>query len=56
LINPIFSFVGFLFLLTLTEDGWLPLQETQMFFVDGLGKLYRQRRRATEAKGLETLD
>jgi hypothetical protein len=26
------------------------------FFVDDLGKLYRQRRRATQAKGLETLD
>jgi hypothetical protein len=25
-------------------------------FVDGPGKLYRQRRRATQAKGLETLD
>jgi hypothetical protein len=24
--------------------------------VDDLGKLYRQRRRATQAKGLETLD
>jgi hypothetical protein len=43
-------------LLTLTEDGWLPLQETQIFFVDDPGKLYRQRRRATQAKGLETLD
>jgi hypothetical protein len=32
LINPIFSFVRFLFLLTLTGDGWLPLQETQTFF------------------------
>jgi hypothetical protein len=31
LINPNFSFVRFLFLLTLTEDGWLPLQETQTF-------------------------
>jgi hypothetical protein len=26
------------------------------FFVDDPGKLYRQRRRATQAKGLETLD
>jgi hypothetical protein len=25
-------------------------------FVDDLGKLYRQRRRATQAKGFETLD
>jgi hypothetical protein len=25
-------------------------------FVDDLGKLYKQRRRATQAKGLETLD
>jgi hypothetical protein len=32
LINPNFSFVRFLFLLTLTGDGWLPLQETQTFF------------------------
>jgi hypothetical protein len=32
LINPNFSFfVWFLFLLTLTGDGWLPLQETQNF-------------------------
>jgi hypothetical protein len=43
-------------LLTLTEDGWLPLQETQNFFVDDPGKLYRQRRHATQAKGVETLD
>jgi hypothetical protein len=55
LINPNF-FVRFLFLLTLTGDGWLPLQETQIFVVDGPRKLYRQRRRATQAKGLETLD
>jgi hypothetical protein len=40
----------------LTGDGCLPLQETQTFFVDDPGKLYRQRRRATQAKGLETLD
>jgi hypothetical protein len=46
----------FVLLLTLTGDGWLPLQETQTFFVDDPGKLYRQRRRATQAKGLETLD
>jgi hypothetical protein len=26
------------------------------FFVDDPGKIYRQRRRATQAKGLETLD
>jgi hypothetical protein len=45
-----------LFLLTLTGDGWLPLQETQIFFVDDPGKLYTQRRRATQVKGLETLD
>jgi hypothetical protein len=32
LINPNFSFVRILFLLTLTGDGWLPLQETQTFF------------------------
>jgi hypothetical protein len=31
LINPNFSFFRFLFLLTLTGDGWLPLQETQIF-------------------------
>jgi hypothetical protein len=46
----------FVLLLTLTGDGWLPLQETQIFFVDDPGKLYRQRRRATQSKGLETLD
>jgi hypothetical protein len=43
-------------LLTLTEDGCLPLQETQLSFVDDPGKLYRQRGQATQAKGLETLD
>jgi hypothetical protein len=31
LISPNFSFVRFLFLLTLTGDGWQPLQETQTF-------------------------
>jgi hypothetical protein len=57
LINPNFSFLfRFLFLLTLTGDGWLPLQKIQTFFVDEPGKLYRQRGRATQAKGLETLD
>jgi hypothetical protein len=56
LINPNFSFYIFVLLLTLTGDGWLPLQETQIFFVDDPGKLYRQRRRATQAKGLEILD
>jgi hypothetical protein len=49
-------FAYFFLLLTLTGDGWLPLQETQLFFVDDPGKLCRQRRRATQAKGLETLD
>jgi hypothetical protein len=53
--NLIFIFI-FLFLLTITGDGWLPLQETQTFFVDDPGKHYRQRGRATQAKGLETLD
>jgi hypothetical protein len=28
----------------------------RLSFVDNPGKLYRQRRRATQAKGLETLD
>jgi hypothetical protein len=50
------SFCILCLLLTLTGDGRLPLQETQTFFVDDPGKLYRQRRRATQAKGLETLD
>jgi hypothetical protein len=45
-----------MFFLTLTGDGWLSLQETKIFFVDDPGKLYRQRRRATQVKGLETLD
>jgi hypothetical protein len=31
LINPNFSFSRFLLLLTLTGDGWIPLQETQTF-------------------------
>jgi hypothetical protein len=56
LINLNFSFFRFLFLLTLTGDGWLPHQETKLSFVDDPGKLYRQMRRATQAKGLETLD
>jgi hypothetical protein len=50
------SFCILCLLLTLSGDGWLPLQETQTIFVDGPGKLYTQRRRATQAKGLETLD
>jgi hypothetical protein len=50
------SFCILCLLLTLTGDGWLPLQETQTFFVDDPGKLYKQRKRATQAKGLETLD
>jgi hypothetical protein len=31
-------------------------KKPKLYFVDDLGKLYRQRRRATQAKGLETLD
>jgi hypothetical protein len=31
-------------------------KKPKLFFVDDRGKLYRQRRRATQAKGLETLD
>jgi hypothetical protein len=31
-------------------------KKPKLSFVDGPGKLYRQRRRATQAKGLETLD
>jgi hypothetical protein len=31
LINPNFYFQIFVLLLTLTGDGWLPLQETQTF-------------------------
>jgi hypothetical protein len=31
LIDPNFSFYIFVLLLTLTGDGWLPLQETQIF-------------------------
>jgi hypothetical protein len=51
------SFCILCLLLTLAGDGWLPLQETQtFFFVDDPGKRYRQRRRATQAKRLETLD
>jgi hypothetical protein len=50
------SFCILCLLLTLTGDGWLPLQETQTFFVDDPGKLYMQRRCATQAKGLETQD
>jgi hypothetical protein len=56
LFNPNFSFVRFLFLLTLTGDGWLPLQETQTFLWMIQEKLYGHRRRATQAKGLETLN
>jgi hypothetical protein len=50
------SFCILCLLLTLTRDGWLPLQETQTFFVDDPGNFYRQRRCTTQAKGLETLD
>jgi hypothetical protein len=32
------------------------LSKKPKLFLDGPGKLYRQRRRATQAKGLETLD
>jgi hypothetical protein len=31
-------------------------KKSKYFFVHGQGKLYRQRRRATQPKGLETLD
>jgi hypothetical protein len=31
-------------------------KKPKLSFVDDLGKLYRQRRRATQAKGLKTLD
>jgi hypothetical protein len=31
-------------------------KKPKLFFVDDPRKLYRQRRRATQAKGLETLD
>jgi hypothetical protein len=31
-------------------------KKPKLSFVDDPGKLYRQRRRATQAKGLETLD
>jgi hypothetical protein len=31
-------------------------KKPKLFFVDDPGKLYRQRRRATQDKGLETLD
>jgi hypothetical protein len=31
-------------------------KKPKLYFVDGPGKFYRQRRRATQAKGLETLD
>jgi hypothetical protein len=31
-------------------------KKPKLSFVDDTGKLYRQRRRATQAKGLETLD
>jgi hypothetical protein len=56
LINPNFSFVRFLFLLILTEMVGYLSKKPKLSFVDDPGKLYRQRRRATQAKGLETLD
>jgi hypothetical protein len=31
-------------------------KKTKLSFVDDPGKFYRQKRRATQAKGLETLD
>jgi hypothetical protein len=36
-------------------DGFLS-KKPNLYFVDDPGKLYSQRRRATQAKGLETLD
>jgi hypothetical protein len=36
-------------------DGYLS-KKPKLSFVDDLGKFYKQRRHATQAKGLETLD
>jgi hypothetical protein len=51
LINPNFSFFRFLFLLSLTGDVGYLSKKPKLSFVDDLGKLYRQKRRETQAKG-----
>jgi hypothetical protein len=48
--------ITFVLLLTLTGDVGYLSKKPKLSFVDDLGKLYRKRRRATQAKGLETLD
>jgi hypothetical protein len=56
LFNPEFSFVRF-FVFANPNRRWLATSpRNPNIFVDDLGKLYRQRRRARQAKRLETLD
>jgi hypothetical protein len=56
LINPNFSFLDF-FVFANPNRRWLATSpRNPNIFVDDPGELYRQRRRATQAKGLETLD
>jgi hypothetical protein len=56
LINPNFSF--YIFVLANPNQRWVASspRNPNFLFVDDPGKLYMQRRRATQAKGLETLD
>jgi hypothetical protein len=56
LFNPNFSFVTFLFFANPNRRWLATSPRNPNFFVDDPEKLYRQRRRATQAKGLETLD
>jgi hypothetical protein len=56
LTNPNFSFLDFCFIAN-PDRRWLATSpRNPKLFVDDLGKLYRQRRHATQAEGLETLD
>jgi hypothetical protein len=48
LLNPSFILVPFLYLLTLTGDGRLHLQQKNIYFVDGLENFCRQRWHATQ--------
>jgi hypothetical protein len=56
LIKPNFSFVRFLFIANPNRRWLATSPRNPKLFVDDPGKLYRQRRHATQAKGLETQD
>jgi hypothetical protein len=57
LIHPNFSFLLDFCFFANPNLRWLATSpRNPILFVDDPGKLYRQRRCATQAKGLETLD